>query len=134
MSLWTRDDEPIWLSVDDIVDLHAQQLGIYGGGAGLRDEGLLESAVNRPVNQFLYGERDMAQLAAAYAFGIARNHPFVDGNKRAAFLAMVLFLRDNGYLFRPDSAQATAAILALAAGEISEEGLTRWIRDNLPKA
>jgi death on curing protein len=126
--------EPKWLDVDDVIALHAQQLAIYGGGDGIRDLGMLESAVNRPVNQHAYGETDLLRLAAAYAFGISSNHPFIDGNKRAAFVSMMLFLRENGVVFRPDSAEATAAILALAAGEISEDGLTRWIRDNLPKA
>ena len=97
-------------------------------------DGLLESALERPVNQWHYGQTDLAALAAAYAFGIARNHAFVDGNKRIAFHAIIVFLRINGIPFAPDPAQATAIILALAAGEVSEESLTRWIRDNWPCA
>jgi death-on-curing protein len=85
------------------------------------------------MNRWHYAERDLAVLAAAYAYGLARNHAFVDGNKRAAFHALVVFLRMNDMDFRPDPAQATTMILALAAGEVSEESLTRWIRDNWPK-
>ena len=124
--------EPIWLEVDEVVDMHAEQLAIFGGPEGVRDRGLLESAILRPVNQWHYGQTDLAALAAAYAFGLARNHAFVDGNKRAAFHAMMVFLRGNGIPFAPDPAHATAMILALAAGEVNEEGLTRWIRDNWP--
>jgi death on curing protein len=123
-----------FLTVDMVLDAHAQQLAIFGGGAGLRDEGLLESAVARAENKFAYGETDIAVLAAAYVFGIARNHPFVDGNKRAAFAALIMFLWVNDIIFQVEPAQATLAILGVAAGEISEDGLTRWIRDNLPKA
>jgi death-on-curing protein len=124
--------EPIWLDVDEVIDMHAEQLAIFGGPEGVRDPGLLESAVLRPVNQWHYGQTDMAALAAAYAFGLARNHAFVDGNKRIAFHAMMVFLRGNGIEFAPDPAHATAIILSLAAGEVSEESLTRWIRDNWP--
>jgi death-on-curing protein len=124
--------EPIWLDVDEVIDMHAEQLAIFGGPEGVRDRGLLESAVLRPVNQWHYGQTDMAALAAAYAFGLARNHAFVDGNKRIAFHAMMVFLRGNGIEFTPDPAQATEIILSLAAGEVSEESLTRWIRDNWP--
>jgi death on curing protein len=124
--------EPISLEVDEVVDMHAEQLAIFGGPEGVRDRGLLESAILRPVNQWHYGQTDLAALAAAYAFGLARNHAFVDGNKRAAFHAMMVFLRGNGIRFAPDPAHATAVILALAAGEVNEEGLTRWIRDNWP--
>ncbi|MFN3670938.1 MAG: type II toxin-antitoxin system death-on-curing family toxin [Bosea sp. (in: a-proteobacteria)] len=124
---------PLWLTAELVIDIHAEQLAIFGGPEGIRDIGMLESALMRPVNQFAYGQTDMAALAAAYAFGIARNHPFVDGNKRAAFLTMITFLRLNGIGFAPSEALAAAAILALAAGEVDEAGLTRWIRDNWPK-
>jgi len=125
--------EPRWLTVGQVEKFHAEQLAIFGGPAGLRDEGMLASAVARPQNKFAYeDEKDLAALAAAYAYGIAKNHPFVDGNKRAALMAMVIFLRKNGVNFEGAEAEATAAILALAAGEIDEEGLTRWIRDNWP--
>ena len=124
--------EPIWLDVDEVIDMHAEQLAIFGGPGGVRDRGLLESAILRPVNQWRYGQTDMAALAAAYAYGLARNHAFVDGNKRIAFHAMMVFLRLNGIAFAPDPAHASAIILSLAAGEVSEESLTRWIRDNWP--
>jgi death-on-curing protein len=124
--------EPIWLDVDEVIDMHAEQLAIFGGPEGVRDRGLLESAVLPPVNQWHYGQTDMAALAAAYAFGLARNHAFVDGNKRIAFHAMMVFLRGNDIAFAPDPAHATEIILSLAAGEVSEESLTRWIRDNWP--
>jgi death-on-curing protein len=124
--------EPIWLDVDEVIDMHAEQLAIFGGPGGVRDRGLLESAILRPVNQWHYGQTDMAALAAAYAYGLARNRAFVDGNKRIAFHAMMVFLRLNGIAFAPDPAHASAIILSLAAGEVSEESLTRWIRDNWP--
>jgi death-on-curing protein len=124
--------EPIWLDVDEVIDMHAEQLARFGGPEGVRDRGLLESAMSRPVNQWHYGQTDMAALAAAYAFGLARNHAFVDGNKRIAFHAMMVFLRGNAIEFAPEPAHATAIILSLAAGEVSEESLTRWIRDNWP--
>lgn len=124
--------EPLWLDVDEVIDMHAEQLALFGGPGGVRDRGLLESALGRPVNRWHYGEQDRAALAAAYAFGLARNHPFVDGNKRIAFHAMMVFLRMNSIAFAPDPAQATAIILSLAAGEVSEQSLARWIRDNWP--
>jgi death-on-curing protein len=124
--------EPRWITKEQAVRMHAEQLAVFGGPAGLRDEGMLESALGRPQNKWAFGETDDAILAAAYAFGIARNHPFVDGNKRAAFMVMMTFLRKNGFAFAPAPAQSTVAIMGLAAGEIAEEGLARWIRDNLP--
>jgi death on curing protein len=126
-------NEPQWLDTAIVLDVHAEQLALFGGADGVRDLGLLESAVGRPLNKFAYGETDLAPLAAAYAYGIARNHPFVDGNKRAAFASIIVFLGLNDIDFEVPSADATAMILALAAGEVSEESLTRWIRDNWPK-
>lgn len=128
----TEPVEPVWLDVDEVIDMHAEQLSIFGGPEGIRDRGMIESALMRPVNQWHYGETDMAALAAAYAFGLARNHPFVDGNKRISFLAMIAFLRINEIKFAPLPGEATEIILALAAGEVSEASLTRWIRDNWP--
>jgi len=124
--------EPVWLDVEIVTDLHAEQLALFGGPDGIRDQSMLESALGRPLNKFAYGETDLAALAAAYAFGIARNHPFVDGNKRAAFGAMIVFLGLNEVDFLVPPESATAIILTLAAGEVGEEGLTRWIRDNWP--
>jgi death-on-curing protein len=125
--------EPRWLTLEEIIVTHERQLALFGGAAGIRDRGMLESALMRPQNKWRYEEADLAALAAAYAFGIAKNHPFVDGNKRVAFLAMAGFLRRNGVKFAPSQEAATAAILAVAAGEVSEEGLARWISDNLPE-
>jgi death-on-curing protein len=125
-------NEPIWLDVEILIDLHAEQLALFGGPDGIRDQGMLESALGRPINKFAYGETDLAALAAAYVFGIARNHPFVDGNKRAAFGALIVFLGLNEVDFLVPPESATAMILSLAAGEVSEESLTRWIRDNWP--
>jgi death-on-curing protein len=125
-------NEPIWLEVEILIDLHAEQLALFGGPDGIRDQGMLESALGHPLNKFAYGETDLAALAAAYAFGVARNHPFVDGNKGAAFGAMIVFLGLNGIDFLVPPESATAIILALAAAEVDEEGLTRWSRDNWP--
>ncbi len=131
-------EEPNWLSFEQVLAMHSRQLRRFSGAPGLRDVGILRSALERPVNKWQYEqadeELDLAVLAAAYAFGLAKNHAFVDGNKRIAFMAMVVFLRKNGVHFAPDQAQSTKIILALAAGEVSEDSLTRWIRDNWPKA
>ncbi|WP_420102650.1 type II toxin-antitoxin system death-on-curing family toxin [Bosea sp. (in: a-proteobacteria)] len=125
--------EPDWLSEDVVIAIHDEQIAIHGGGAGLRDPGMLASALERPVNKWSYENSDLAELASAYAFGLAKNHPFIDGNKRTALLALYTFLYINGIDFIVAEADAAAAILALAAGEVEEEGLTRWIRDNWPK-
>jgi len=125
-------NEPYWLSLDTVEDIHGEQLALFGGPEGIRDRGALDSALARPVNRWHYGCTDFAELAAAYAFGITRNHPFVDGNKRAAFAALIVFLRLNGLDFAPPQPDATAIMLGVAAGEIDEGGLTRWITDNLP--
>ena len=121
--------EPRWLDITIVLDVHAEQLALFGGADGIRDLGLLESALARPMNKFGYGESDLAALAAAYAFGIARNHPFVDGNKRAAFASIIVFLGLNGFDFDASPAEATAIILSMAAGEISEEALAVWVAD-----
>jgi len=126
--------EPLWLDTDIVLDVHAEQLAIFGGADGVRDLGMLESALGRPLNKYSYGERDFAVVAAVYCYGIARNHAFVDGNKRAAFASLIVFLGLNGIDFDVPPATATAMIIALAAGEVSEESLARWIRDNWPKA
>ena len=123
-----------WLDASIVLDVHAEQLALFGGADEVRDLGLLESALGRPLNKFAYGETNLAVLAAAYAFGIARNHPFVDGNKRAAFASIIVFLGLNGIDFNVPPETATAIILGLAAGEINEDGLARWIEDNIPGA
>ena len=125
--------EPNWLSDEIIIAIHDEQLAIHGGGVGLRDQGMLASALERPVNKWSYENAGLPELAAAYAFGLAKNHPFIDGNKRTALLALYTFLYINGVDFIVPEADAAAAILALAAGEVDEDGLTRWIRDNWPK-
>ena len=125
--------EPIWLWADLIISIHDEQLREFGGPPGLRDQGLLESALGRPLNKYSYETQDLAALAAAYGFGLARNHPFVDGNKRIAFLAMVTFLGLNDVEFVVSETDAVAVMLAVAAGELDEESLARWIRDNWPK-
>ena len=125
--------EPAWITYDEAIAIHSRQLRRFGGAPGLRDEALLRSALERPVNKWHYERAEIAELAAAYAFGLAKNHAFVDGNKRIAFMAMMTFLRKNGVRFAPKQADATNIILALAAGEVSEESLARWIRDNWPK-
>jgi death on curing protein len=124
--------EPIWITYEQVVAIHGRQLRRFGGAPGLRDEGMLRSALERPINNWKYEQAPLAELAAAYAFGLAKSHAFVDGNKRNAFMVMMTFLRRNVIAFAPDPAQATTIILALAAGEVSEGGLTRWIRDNWP--
>ena len=127
-------EEPMWVTYNQVVAIHSRQLRRFGGALGLRDDGMLHSALERPLNKWRYEQADLASLAAAYAFGLAKNHAFVDGNKRAAFMTMVVFLRKNNVLFAPDQAHATAIMISLAAGEVSEESLARWIRDNWPKA
>ena len=121
-----------WVTYDQVIAIHSRQLRRFGGAPGLRDEGLLQSAIERPINKWNYEQAGLAELAGACAFGLAKNHAFVDGNKRIAFMAMMTFLRKNGVPFAPDPAQSTTIILSLAAGEVSEESLTRWIRDNWP--
>jgi death on curing protein len=124
--------EPLWITYEQAIAIHSRQLRRFGGAPGLRDEGMLRSALERPINKWRYEQSEMPELAAAYAFGLAKNHAFVDGNKRIAFMAMVVFLLKNDVAFSPDPAESTAMILSLAAGEVSEESLTRWIRDNWP--
>lgn len=123
--------EPRWLGIDVALAVHDRQLAEHGGIAGVRDPGMLESALARPVNQWAYGEDDPAKLAAAFAFGIARNHPFGDGNKRTAWVLARLFLAINGHDLRFEAQDAIDAVLALAAGTLSEAALADWFRDRL---
>ena len=120
-----------WVDKQALILLHDESLATHGGAAGLRDEGLLDSAMAWPMNLASYGQPEPWELAAAYAFGLVRNHPFVDGNKRAAFLATGLFLALNGYRLASDQASAAAAVLALAAGEIDEAEFAAWLRPRL---
>jgi death-on-curing protein len=122
---------PRWIDNSALVLLHAESLAEHGGLEGMRDEGLLDSALARHRNVYAYeGADDPGRLAASYAFGIARNHPFADGNKRAAFLAIGLFLAMNGWRLAADKEDATRTMLALAEGSLSEELLADWIRRN----
>jgi death-on-curing protein len=123
--------EPEWLGLAIVLDFHSEQLSLFGGADCVRDLGLLESALARPINKFAYGETDLAALAAAYGFGIARNHAFVDGNKRTALASMIVFLGLNGMDLDAPQDIATAIVLSLAAGEITEESLARWIAENI---
>jgi death on curing protein len=127
----SEPQEPLWITYEQAVAIHGRQLRRFGGAPGLRDEGMLRSALERPINNWRYEQSPMDELAAAYAFGLAKNPAFVDGNKRIAFMAMMVFLHKNGVAFTPDPAEATTIILSLTAGEVSEQSLTRWIRDNL---
>ncbi len=124
--------EPTWIDKRALLLLHEESIAMFGGPRGMRDEGLLDSALARPVNKFLYEKVDsLDRLAAAYGFGIARNHAFVDGNKRAAFLAIGLFLSINGKRLRVHQIDAIQTILALAAGSLDEVGLAKWIEANM---
>ncbi|HYF09538.1 MAG TPA: type II toxin-antitoxin system death-on-curing family toxin [Acetobacteraceae bacterium] len=123
--------EPRWVLKEALLLLHAAGVSEFGGAAGVRDNGLLESALARPRNLYAYeGVTDPSRLAAAYAYGIARNHPFVDGNKRAALAAAGVFLKLNGLNLSAPQHVATAAMLDLAAGDLPEEGFAAWLRDN----
>lgn len=124
-------NEPAWLDIDIVLDFHVEQLALFGGADGIRDHGLLESALARPINKFGYGETGLAALAAAYGFGIARNHPFIDGNKRTALASIIVFLGLNGINLDAPPEAATAMILSLAAGEITEDVLASWIADHI---
>jgi death-on-curing protein len=124
-------NEPVWLDIDIVLDFHVEQLALFGGADGIRDRGLLESALARPINKFSYGETGLAALAAAYGFGIARNHPFIDGNKRTALASIIVFLGLNGVDLDAPPEAATAMILSLAAGEIAEDVLASWIADHI---
>jgi death-on-curing protein len=119
-----------WLDRQALTLLHDESLAEHGGSSGLRDEGLLESALARPKNLAAYERPDFADLAASYSVGLAKNHPFVDGNKRAAFLAVGLFLTLNGFRLNATQSDATLTMLAVAAGDIDETTFARWIREH----
>jgi death-on-curing protein len=123
--------EPRWIDKHALLLMHGVALARFGGDEGIRDEGLLDAALARPRNRFAYGDaKDLADLAAAYAFGLAKNHPFLDGNKRAAFVACAVFLEMNGKKLRPEIADAIEAVIALAAGAIAEPQFAAWLRAN----
>ena len=120
-----------WISKRALLLLHDESLAQHGGASGIRDDGLLESALARPENLLAYGSPDIVELAASYAYGLAKNHPFVDGNKRAAFLAAGLFLALNGQRLVVAQAEAAVMVLDLAAGEITEAAFADWLRAHL---
>jgi death on curing protein len=123
--------EPLWIDLRDALALHDRLLALDGGAAGVRSQALLESALARPQQLYAYGESpDIIDFAAAYTFGIVRNDPFVDGNKRIGFVISVLFLELNGYRFNASEEDATEAVFQLAAGKLSEAGFGKWMREN----
>lgn len=123
--------EPVWLLRSVVEAIHDEQLAEHGGGDGLRDAGLLDSALARPRNLAAYGNPDVAALAAAYGYGIARNHAFVDGNKRTAFVAVELFLELNGHALEADDAACVMAMEGVADGSMDEQAFVAWIRSHL---
>ena len=125
MSRW------VWLDPAVLHAVHEEQLAEHGGASGTRDAGLFASALARPENLAAYGEPDAATLAAAYGWGLARNHPFVDGNKRTAFVATELFLVLNGFELTADDAACVLTMLAVASGDMSEDDIAAWIRTHL---
>ncbi len=125
----------IWISENVVVAIHEEQIAENGGGLGIRDRGLMESALARPRNPAAYsatGELDTAALAAAYAFGITRNHPFVDGNKRTGFVLLELFLNLNGLDLTADDVDCVTMMLSLASGTLTEQELAAWVRAHIP--
>ena len=126
--------EPIWVDERDARTLHARLLSLHGGAGGLRDAGLLASALARPRQQLAYADKaDLVAMAAAYTAGIVKNHPFVDGNKRLGFVVGVLFLEINGYIFKASEEMAAQAVIALAAGELDEVGYARFLLQNVAR-
>jgi death-on-curing protein len=126
--------EPVWVLREVVFLAHEQSLARFGGSAGLRDEGLLDSALGKPLNLFAYGKPSVLELAASYAFGLVKNHPFLDGNKRAGFIAAVTFLQINGWRLEASEVDATIRTLALAAGEMSEADYADWLEANSKKS
>ena len=120
--------KPVWVLREVVLLAHEQSLAQFGGSPGIRDEGLLDSALGKPQNLFACGKPNLFELAASYAFGIVKNHPFIDGNKRAGFLVAVVFLELNGYKFEATEVDAALRTLALAAGELSERAHADWLK------
>ena len=121
---------PVWVLRETVLTLHEQSLAEFGGEDGIRDENLLDSALAKPENLFAYGKPTIFDLAASYGFGLVKNHPFIDGNKRVGFIVAVVFLELNGYRFRATEAEAAVYTLALAAGELSEAKYAAWLQVN----
>jgi death-on-curing protein len=125
-----KSKEPLWIEERDVLAIHDRLLALYGGASGLRDRGLLESALARPRQHYAYADvPDIVEMAALYTAGIVRNHPFVDGNQRTGFVIGVLFLELHGFDFKASEADATQAVMALAAGTIDEAGYAAWLRE-----
>ena len=122
--------EPFWLTRQMVVAIHDEQLTIHGGASGLRDAGMLESALDRPKNRWSFEQAELPELAAAYAFGIARNHPFVDGNKRVALVLMDLFLQKNGWEIIATEEDTYTMMMSLASGKLSKPKLSSWLKEN----
>lgn len=122
--------EPYWLTREECLALHEMMLSQYGGSEGLRDENMLESALAKPRQLFAYGKPAMSDLGASYVFGVVKNHPFIDGNKRTGFMLGVGFLERNGHHFHASEADAAVRTLALAAGEMSEKEFAAWLKAN----
>ncbi len=125
--------EPIWIDAVDCLALQSELLALFGGPAGVRDEGLLESALTRPRQQYAYGAPSLCELGAAYAFGIVKNHPFMDGNKRGGFLVAALFLEINGLSFTAPEEEVVLQTLALAAGQCTEAEYATWLAASTPQ-
>ena len=123
--------EPVWVDFEVLLAIHDEQIAEHGGVPGIRDRGLLESAMARPRNQFAYAEESLARLAAQYAFGLSRNHPFIDGNKRTSLAVLELFLLLNGHELTATDAECVTTFLALAAGDVTEDQLAAWVADHL---
>ena len=126
--------KPVWVFREVVLMLHEQSLAQFGGSAGVRDEGLLDSALGRPQHRFAYGKPTLFDLAASYAFGLVKNHPFIDGNKRTGFIVAMTFLELNGLRFGASEVDATVRTLALAAGEMSETAYSAWLKSNSKRA
>lgn len=129
-----KKKEPLWIDERDALAIHDRLLALHGGRVGLRDRGLLESALARPRQHYTYARNpDIIEMAARYTAGIVRNHPFVDGNKRTGFVIGVLFLELHSFDFKASEVDATQAVMALAAGRLDETGYTAWLRENVTR-
>jgi death-on-curing protein len=126
--------KPVWVLHETVLVLHEQSLAEFGGAPGIRDEGLLDSALHKPENLFAYGKPTLFDLAASYGFGLVKNHPFIDGNKRAGFIVALVFLELNGYRFQAPEADAAVRTLAFAASEMSEAEFAAWLKANSRRA
>jgi death-on-curing protein len=126
--------EPVWVLREVVLLAHEQSLAQFGGSAGVRDEGLMDSALGKPQNLFAYGKPGLFALAASYAFGLVKNHPFIDGNKRTGFVVALTFLQLNGWRLEASEVDATLRTLALAAGEMSENAYAKWLKANSKRA